>query len=41
MRKSEKIDRKSKSKFDKTPPGRFLGKKKQEHEKVRKDWQKK
>ncbi|WP_293144546.1 hypothetical protein, partial [Okeania sp. SIO3I5] len=41
MRKSEKIGRKSKSKLDETPPGRFLGKKNQEHEKFRKDWQNK
>ncbi|WP_293144549.1 hypothetical protein [Okeania sp. SIO3I5] len=41
MRKSEKIGRKSKSKFDETSPGRFLEQKKAEDEKVGKDWQKK
>ncbi|NEQ39634.1 MAG: hypothetical protein F6K40_26615 [Okeania sp. SIO3I5] len=41
MRNSEKIDRKSKSKFDETSPGRFLEQKNQEHEKFRKDWQNK
>ncbi|NEQ41492.1 MAG: hypothetical protein F6K40_36980 [Okeania sp. SIO3I5] len=33
MRNSENIDRKSKSKFDETSPGRFLEKKKAEDEK--------
>ncbi|NEQ41491.1 MAG: hypothetical protein F6K40_36975 [Okeania sp. SIO3I5] len=33
MRNSENIGRKSKSKFDETPPGRFLEQKKTEDEK--------